>query len=82
LTCCVFDQVVLLSVIYDVNNKQILLSYAIVISETEDNWVWFDISWSNTSLGLVSLLQITLLGLIFSSAKVISEILDACLQDA
>ena len=35
----IFDQVVLLAVTYDGNNNQILLSYALVTSETEDNWV-------------------------------------------
>ena len=37
----IFDQVFLLAVTYDGNNTQILLSYAIVTSETEGNWVWF-----------------------------------------
>ena len=37
----IFDQVVLLAVTYDSNNNQYLLSYAVVTSETEDNWVWF-----------------------------------------
>ena len=37
----IFDQVVLLAVTYDGNNNQILLPYANVTSETEDNWVWF-----------------------------------------
>ena len=37
----IFDQVVLLAVTYDGNNNQILLLYAIVTSETKDNWVWF-----------------------------------------
>jgi hypothetical protein len=41
LKCHIFDQVVLLAVTYDGNNNQILLLYAIVTSETEDNWVWF-----------------------------------------
>ena len=37
----IFDQVVLLAITYDSNNDQILLTYAIVTSETKDNWVWF-----------------------------------------
>jgi hypothetical protein len=37
----IFDQVVLFAVTYDGNNNQILLPYAIVTSETEDNRVWF-----------------------------------------
>ena len=36
----IFDQVVLHAVTNDSSN-QILLSYTVVISETEDNWVWF-----------------------------------------
>lgn len=37
----IFDQVVLLAVMYDSNNNQIILSYVVVTSETEGNWVWF-----------------------------------------
>jgi hypothetical protein len=36
----IIDQVVLLADTYDSNNNQILLSYAIMTSETEDTWVW------------------------------------------
>ena len=35
----IFDQGVLLAVTYDGNKNQVLLSYAVVTSETEDNWV-------------------------------------------
>jgi hypothetical protein len=37
----IFDPVVQLVANNDSNNNQILLSYAIVTFETEDNWVWF-----------------------------------------
>ena len=37
----IIDQVVLHAAIYDSNNNQIMLSYAIVTCETEDTWVWF-----------------------------------------
>jgi hypothetical protein len=37
----IFDQTVLLAVAFDGNNKHIILAYAIVTSETEANWVWF-----------------------------------------
>jgi hypothetical protein len=36
----IFDQVVLLAVSYDKNNNQILFSFVVVTSETEDNWMW------------------------------------------
>ena len=37
----IFDQVVLLAVTCNSNNNWILVSCAIVTSETEDNWVWY-----------------------------------------
>ena len=41
LTGHIIDQVVLVTITYDRNNNQILLSYATVTCETEDTWVWF-----------------------------------------
>ena len=35
-----FHQAVLLAVTYDRNKNQILLSFAIVVFYTEDNWLW------------------------------------------
>ena len=37
----IFDQVVLLAVTYNSNNNQIIVSCAIVTSETDGNWVWY-----------------------------------------
>jgi hypothetical protein len=37
----IFDQAVLHAVTYDGSNNLILLTYAVVISETKNNWVWF-----------------------------------------
>ena len=37
----IFNPVIQLVANYDSNNNQILLSYAIVTFESEDNWVWF-----------------------------------------
>jgi hypothetical protein len=37
----IFDQAVLFAITCDSNNHLIILSYAIVTFETEDNWVWF-----------------------------------------
>ena len=78
----IFDQVVLLAVTYDGNNNQVLLSYAVVTSETEDNWVCLVVSWSKTSQGHMSLLQTTLRALRFTGSSVVTEALEACLQCA
>ena len=36
----IFDQVVLLAITYENNKNQILFSFVVVTSETEDNWMW------------------------------------------
>ena len=76
----IFDQVVLLAVTCDSNNNQILLLYAIVTSETEGNWVWIRRQLEQDFPG--SYLLISLRGLRVISSKVISGVLDACLQNA
>ena len=78
----IFNPVIQLVANYDSNNNQILLSYAIVTFESEDNWVWFRYQLEQYFPGSYVLVTVYTKGLRVSNLKVITEILDACLQDA
>ena len=54
----------------------------IVKPETEDSWVWFRCSWSRIFHSPMFILWTTERALRVTSSMVISEIPDACLQDA
>ena len=71
-----FHQAVLLAVTYDRNKNQILLSFAIVVFYTEDNWLWLKHQLEQFFQGPMSSLQTPLRGLRVGRSKIVSGILD------